>query len=72
MPALLRNYDMYCDIGSTISGAIVPSLSTTGLQSLATGLNVVVSDGTTYERVPPQHMPEAVAARTREVYRSVI
>ena len=71
MPALLRKYDMYCDVGSTISGAIVPSLSTTGLQSLATGLGVVVSDGTTYEGVPPQHMPEAVAARTRKLYNDV-
>lgn len=71
MPALLRKYDVYLDVGATIAGTIVPSLSTTGLQSLATGLGVVVSDGTTYKGVPPQHMPEAVAARTHKIYRDV-
>lgn len=69
MPALLCNYDTYCDVRTTMAGTIISSLSMTGLQSLATGLDVVVSDGTIYERVPPQHMPGAVAAQTHKLYR---
>ena len=71
MPEFLRGYDMFLDVKRTLSGTIEAALSMLGLQSLATGLDVITYDGTTYDRVPPQHMPEAVAAQARRLYERV-
>ena len=71
MPEFLRGYDTFLDIKRTVSGTIETGLSTTGLQSLATGLDVITYDGTVHDRLPPQHKPEAVAAQARRLYEQV-
>ena len=70
MPAFLQSYDVFCNIKRTASNTLDSFLDMTGLQSLAVGLDVIVADGTTYRSVPPQHLPEAVAAQAYRLYQA--
>jgi len=69
MPYLLNKYEYFIDIphGSQEHGRLLQVLSKTGLEALACGLKVVRWDGRVVERLPPEHRPESVVYKLKEI-----
>ncbi len=69
MPALLNKYQTYVDI-KPYEWRQTPKaeFSATGLQALACGLKVILSDNITYEGLPEKHRIENVTKRLLEIY----
>lgn len=70
MPGLFRKYDTYVDIKpyDWENGEIRVANSTTGLQALSMGLNVLMADGELRKGLPEKHTIRNVTKRLIEIY----
>lgn len=67
MPTFLKKFDTYVDI-KYHAGQIVYELSTTALQALSMGLNVLQANGNMIYDFPKKHDPKRIIDRLLEVY----
>ncbi|MDE0525197.1 MAG: hypothetical protein OXI27_01155 [Thaumarchaeota archaeon] len=73
MPSVLSKYQYYAEIYyNAAAGSWYTMDTTTGLQAMSLGLNVVSPDGSVARELPPEHRPERVAKRVREIYDGLV
>jgi len=71
MPSFLKRYETYVDI-RFVNGKILGDLSSTALQSLACGLNVVSYDLSNLESLPVEHEAPNVASKVLRIYEQLL
>jgi hypothetical protein len=71
MPLFLKRYETYVDI-RFVNRKILGDLSSTALQSLACGLNVISYDLSTLDSLPVQHKAPQVASKVLGLYEELL
>jgi hypothetical protein len=71
MPSFLKRYETYVDI-RFVNGKILGDLSSTALQSLACGLNVISYDLSYLESLPQEHEASNVVSRVLHIYEKLL
>ncbi len=71
MPQFLRNYETYVDV-RYVNGKILRDLSSTAIQSLACGLNVLDYNLNYRVMLPHEHEPKNVAAKVLNLYEQLL